>query len=132
METLCLQQISDCLPVNTAKHCQRLGCLLNSLVEVNFIYLFLRIFFKFLNCAVLLEWSISTVPIRQRGINMFGSIFMELTFMGLCIVNVFLSVTNKMQRCIIFFIIVNVLTIIKSIIQRCILLVMLKNIFIEL
>jgi hypothetical protein len=30
-----------------------------------------------------------------------------LMFMGACIVNVFLSMTNKMQRCIILFIIVN-------------------------
>jgi hypothetical protein len=33
----------------------------------------------------------------------------NLTFMGLCIVNVFLSMTNKMQRCIILFVIVNAL-----------------------
>jgi hypothetical protein len=33
----------------------------------------------------------------------------NLTFMGPCIVNVFLSMTNKMQRCIILFTIVNAL-----------------------
>ena len=33
--------------------------------------------------------------------------FLYLTFMGPCIVNVFLSMTNKMQRCIILFINVN-------------------------
>ena len=33
----------------------------------------------------------------------------NLTFMGPCIVNVFLSITNKMKRCTILFIIVNAL-----------------------
>ena len=32
---------------------------------------------------------------------------LNLTFMGPCILNVFLSMTNKMQRCVILFIIVN-------------------------
>jgi hypothetical protein len=36
-------------------------------------------------------------------------IFLNLTFMGPCIVNIFLSMTNKMQRCIILFITVNAL-----------------------
>ena len=35
--------------------------------------------------------------------------FLNLTFLGPCIVNVFLSMTNKMQHCIILFIIVNAL-----------------------
>jgi hypothetical protein len=39
----------------------------------------------------------------------FLNLFFNLTFKGPCIINVFLSMTNKIQRCIILFITVNAL-----------------------
>jgi hypothetical protein len=39
----------------------------------------------------------------------------HLTFMGPCVVNVFLSMINKMQRCITLFIIVNALHVLSGV-----------------
>jgi hypothetical protein len=47
--------------------------------------------------------------------------YIHLTFLGPCIVNVFLSMTNKMQRCIMLFLIVVfpcMLTIIQLLFQQ--------------